>query len=159
MIVIFIWYIGMSHSKYYSGKFKPKNPQKYMGDPSNIVYRSSWEAKVFSWLDGNENIVGWASEEFCIPYKSPKDGQWHRYFPDVLVKSRTPDGKLKTLLLEIKPEKQTRPPEPRKRVTKQYINEVVTYGVNEAKWKAAIEYCADRGWEFRIVTENHLGIN
>ena len=143
----------------YSGLFKPKNPQKYIGNPNNIVYRSSWECKVMTWLDNNHDIISWASEELIIPYKSPVDNRWHRYFPDFVVKVRTKDGKLKTMILEIKPKKQTLPPEPRKRVTKQYINEVATYGVNQSKWKAATEYCADRGWEFRVLTEEHLGIN
>ena len=142
----------------YSGRFTPKNPQKYVGDPKNIIYRSSWECKLMSHFDNADYIISWASEEIAIPYKSPVDGKWHRYFPDFIVKSRTKDGKLKTLMIEVKPLKQTKPPEKRKRITKQYINEVATYGVNESKWKAAIEYCKDRGWEFQIMTEKELGI-
>jgi len=110
------------------------------------------------WLDKNPNIISWASEELIIPYKSPVDGRWHRYFPDFLVKMRTKDGKLKTLLLEVKPKKQSQPPEPQKRITKRYITEVTTYGVNSAKWRAAQEYCLDRGWEFQVITEDHLGL-
>lgn len=143
----------------YSGQFKPKNPQKYIGDPTNIVYRSSWEVKVMDWLDRNPDILSWASEELIIPYRSPVDSKIHRYFPDFLVKMRTREGKLKTMLLEVKPKKQTQEPEQRKRITKQYINEVTTYGVNQAKWKAATEYCSDRGWEFMLITEDHLGLN
>jgi hypothetical protein len=143
----------------YSGLYKPRNPQKYVGDASNIVYRSSWECKLMYWLDNNDDIISWGSEELIIPYRSPIDGRMHRYFPDFIVKMRTREGKLKTMILEVKPKKQTQPPEPRKRVTKQYINEVTTWGVNEAKWKAAEEYCLDRNWEFRILTEDHLAIN
>ena len=142
----------------YSGLFKPRNPKKYIGDHTNIVYRSSWECKVMDWLDRNDNIVSWASVELIVPYKSPVDGKWHRYFPDFLVKTRTPDGKLKTTMLEIKPKKETAPPKPQKRITEQYIKAVKTWGVNEAKWKSAIEYCADRGWEFKVITEDHLGL-
>ena len=143
----------------YSGQFKPKNPQKYIGDYTNIVYRSSWEVKVMDWLDRNPDILSWASEELIIPYKSPVDNRLHRYFPDFLVKMRTREGKLKTMLLEVKPKKQTQEPEQKKRITKQYINEVTTWGVNQAKWKAATEYCSDRGWEFMLITEDHLGLN
>jgi hypothetical protein len=143
----------------YSGRFTPKNPQKYVGDANNIIYRSSWECKVMSWLDRNDNIVSWASEELIIPYISPVDGRKHRYFPDFLVKVKTRNGLLKTMILEVKPKKQTQRPEQRKRVTKQYINEVTTWGVNQAKWKAATEFCLDRGWEFKLLTEEHLGIN
>jgi len=142
----------------YSGRFTPKNPSKYVGDHKNIIYRSSWEARCMDWFDRNDNIVSWASEELIIPYVSPVDGKWHRYFPDFLIKTKTKDGKLKTVLIEVKPKKQTKPPPPQKRVTKRYITEVTTWGVNEAKWKAAIEYCKDRTWEFKIITEDDLGL-
>ena len=142
----------------YSGRFTPSNPQKYVGDYKNIIYRSSWECRVMNWLDKNPDIISWASEELIIPYISPADGQRHRYFPDFIVKVRTKDGKLKTMILEIKPKYQTQPPVQKKRITKQYINEVATYGVNQAKWRAAEEYCLDRGWEFKVITEDHLGL-
>ena len=142
----------------YSGRFKPRNPQKYIGDPNNIIYRSSWECKMMSWLDQNPSIISWASEELIVPYISPVDNRKHRYFPDFIVKMRTKDGTLKTMMLEVKPKKQTIQPEIRKRITKQYLAEVQTWGVNQAKWKAATEYCLDRGWEFRLITEEHLGL-
>ena len=142
----------------YSGRFIPKNPKKYVGDANNIISRSSWECKVMSWLDQNDSIISWASEECIVPYVSPVDGRKHRYFPDFIVKVKTKLGTFKTMMLEVKPKKQTIQPEPRKRVTKQYITEVTTYAVNQAKWKAATEFCLDRGWEFKLVTEDHLGL-
>lgn len=142
----------------YSGLFRPKNPQKYVGDHKNIIYRSSWECRVMHWLDQNPSIISWASEEIIIPYISPVDNRYHRYFPDFVVKVRTQTGQLKTMVLEVKPKKQTKEPEVQKRKTKKYISEVVTWGVNQAKWKAANEYCLDRGWEFKIITEDHLGL-
>ena len=111
-----------------------------------------------SWLDQNPAILSWASEELIIPYISPIDNRKHRYFPDFIVKMRTRDGTLKTMILEVKPKKQTIQPEVRKRITKQYLTEVQTWGVNQAKWKAATEYCLDRGWEFKLITEDHLGL-
>jgi hypothetical protein len=143
----------------YSGRFLPTNPHKYVGDHKNIIYRSSWECKVMSWLDRNDDVISWQSEETIVPYKSPVDGKWHRYFPDFLVKVKTKDGKFKTMMLEVKPKKETQPPAPQKRITEQYIRSVKTWGVNESKWKAAIEYCKDRNWEFRLITEDHLGLN
>ena len=142
----------------YSGRFTPTNPQKYIGDHRNIIYRSSWECRVMDWLDRNDSVISWASEELVVPYVSPVDGKWHRYFPDFLVKIQNKDGKQRTLMLEVKPKYQTQPPKPQKRVTKKFINEVTTWGVNEAKWKSANEYCMDRGWEFRVITEDHLGL-
>lgn len=142
----------------YSGKFLPKNIKKYIGDHKNIIYRSSWECKVMSWLDKNENILQWGSEEIIIPYKSPVDNKFHRYFPDFIVKYKSQDNKIKTMVIEVKPDKQTKEPVRKKRITKQYIAEVTTWSVNQAKWEAASEFCADRGWEFKVLTEKHLGI-
>lgn len=111
-----------------------------------------------TWLDKNSNILEWSSEEIIIPYISPIDGRAHRYFPDFFVKVKSQDGKIKTMILEIKPKSQTSPPAQPKRITKRYINEVATWGINEAKWKAATEYCSDRKWEFKVLTENDLGL-
>jgi len=111
-----------------------------------------------SYLDRAPFVISWASEELIVSYKSPVDNKYHRYFPDFLVKFRDGKGTLRTLMIEIKPMKQAKPPKQRTRITKQYINEVMTYGVNQAKWKAAEEYCLDRGWEFRVLTEKDLGI-
>jgi hypothetical protein len=142
----------------YSGRFTPSFPQKYAGDPTNIIYRSLWEKRLMVWLDKNDNVLSWGSEEVIIPYKSPVDGRIHRYFPDFIVKTRTRTGQIQTKIIEVKPKKQTHPPAVKKRITKAYITEVATWGINEAKWNAAKEYCLDRGWEFVIMTEDHLGI-
>ena len=142
----------------YSGKFKPKNPKKYNGNPSKIVYRSSWEARCMNYFDQNDNIIWWASEEVIVPYKHPMDGRYHRYFPDFIIKVRQKNGQSKTMMIEIKPEYQKIGPKKQKRKTRRYIKEVVTYAVNQAKWEAAEDYCADRRWEFKVLTENDLGI-
>lgn len=147
---------------YYQGKFKPKNPGKYKGDPTNIIYRSGWELKLFNYLDSHPNVLKWASEEFFIPYVSPIDGKWHRYFPDVYVEQINSEGKKQVILIEVKPENQTTPPNPANKLTakgnlsRRYLYEVKTWGVNEAKWKAARDFCLDRGWTFQILTEKQL---
>lgn len=141
-------------------KWYPKNPQKYRGDINNIWVRSSWELKVLKWLDQNENVLEYSSEEVVINYKSPIDGKYHRYFLDAYAKIKSSDGKISEYLIEIKPYKQTIEPEVKKRVTKSYINEVYTWGINSAKWKAAEEYCRDRKWTFKILTEKQIfGLN
>ena len=142
----------------YSGKFNPKNPNKYLGDPTNIFYRSLWERRVMKHLDENTAVVGWSSEEIVVPYISPVDNRWHRYFPDFYVQTINKQGVLEGKVIEVKPKAQSVPPKPKSRVTKQYIKEVMTYGVNEAKWKAATEYCKDRNWKFMVITEDDLGI-
>jgi hypothetical protein len=140
----------------YKGRFTPKNPQKYRGDPTNIIFRSLWERKVMVYLDDNPSVVEWSSEEIIVPYISPVDNRYHRYFPDFLIKVRRSDGSTKTMLIEVKPKQQTTEPKKQKRKTKKYITEVMTWGVNEAKWKYAREYCLDRGWEFKILTEAEI---
>jgi hypothetical protein len=142
----------------YKGKFKPKNPKKYRGDPTGIIYRSLWELKVMKYLDDNRNVLEWCSEEVAIPYISPVDNRPHRYFPDFIVNMLTPDGSTKTVMIEVKPKAQTKEPKIPTKKTRRYLTEVMTWGVNQAKWKAAQEYCLDRQWEFRLITEVELGI-
>jgi hypothetical protein len=144
--------------KTYKGKFSPKNPQKYKGDPTNIVYRSLWELKVMKYLDGNNNILEWSSEELAIPYVCPTDNRWHRYFPDFIVKARKPDGSIQTMILEVKPKAQTIEPKVQSKRTRKYLTEVMTWGKNQAKWKSATEYCEERKWLFKLITEDNLGI-
>ena len=136
--------------------YRPSYPKKYKGDPNNIICRSTWERKFCRYCDLNENIISWASEEFFIPYVSPLDNKVHRYFPDYLIKVREQNGETKTYLIEVKPKKQTKPPVKKSRATKSFIYETKTYAVNQAKWKAAKEWCDDRKIEFKIITEDEL---
>ena len=142
----------------YSGKFKPSNTNKYKGDPTNIIYRSLWERKFMVWCDNNENVLEWGSEEIIIPYRSPVDNRVHRYFPDFYVKTRTRAGKLSKNIIEVKPFVQTQEPKRKKRITKKYLSEVKTFVINDAKWKAADEYCKDRRMNFIILTEKELKV-
>lgn len=136
----------------YKGRFIPKNPAKYSGDVSNIVYRSLWERNLFRWLDEQSFVKTWSSEEIVIPYICKTDGKVHRYFVDI--KMTLKDGR--TFLVEVKPKKETLPPKTPERKTKRFITEVMTYAKNQSKWEAATEYAADRGWRFEIWTEDTL---
>ena len=141
------------------GKYFPRHPKKYKGNPTNIVYRSSWEKKFMNWCDLTESVSEWQSEEFFIPYRSPIDGRVHRYFPDFFVKYRDANGKRRTMVVEVKPKKETKMPTTNpKRRTKSWAYSVRTYAVNQAKWKAAKEFCKDNNYEFKIMTEHELGI-
>jgi hypothetical protein len=126
----------------YKGRYTPTKPKKYKGNPQNIIYRSLWERKFMVYCDNSTSIIEWGSEEIIIPYLSPKDGRMHRYFPDFYIKV-----------------KQCKPPKDPKRRTRRWMNEVITYGVNDAKWRYATEWCADNDMEFKILTEDHLGIS
>lgn len=147
----------------YSGRFKPKNPEKYKGDPTNIQWRSLWELKVFRRCDEHPDIVQWQSEEIAIPYMNPVKGRVSRYFPDIVIKKRVGENKYVMIMIEIKPKAQTKPPAtskkfntPSGRVSRRYLNEAATYAINEAKWKAAEQYCKERGWHFMIMTEDEI---
>tara|TARA_R110000787_G_scaffold118311_2_gene229137 strand:- start:64 stop:501 length:438 start_codon:yes stop_codon:yes gene_type:complete len=143
-------------TKYYQGKYSPKNPIKYKGDPTNIVFRSSWELKAMKYFDLNENVLKWQSEELAVPYKSPIDGRWHRYFPDFLIEVRTKEKLIETHMVEVKPYAQTMEPKVKSRKTKRYITEVKNWGINSYKWKYARSFCEKRKWKFTIVTEKDL---
>lgn len=146
-------------SSYLRGKFRPRNPQKYAGNPTNIIYRSSYELKFLQYLDSHPDIIEWSSEQVVVPYRSPVDNRVHRYFVDFYVKLKTKDGNIEKRLIEIKPKKQTEQPARQTgKPTKRYIEEVKTWGVNQAKWKAANEYAKDRSMTFQILTEIELGI-
>lgn len=143
----------------YSGIFKPINPQKYKGNVNNIIFRSGWELKFMNDLDKLTDVIEWSSEEFFIPYRDPMSGRTRRYFPDFRVKVRDKNtGKIRTIVIEIKPRSQVIGPKAQKRKTKKYITEVYTYAVNQSKWDAARKYCQAKGWDFEVVDEFQLGI-
>jgi len=140
----------------YSGRFKPKNYKKYKGDPTKIFYRSLLERRFMKWCDDNDKIIEWGSEEIVIPYRSPVDKRVHRYFPDFYVKYVNKDKQTVREIIEVKPYKQLFPPKNPVRRTKRYLTEVTTYMINQAKFKAAQEYCDDRKYKFRILTEKEI---
>jgi hypothetical protein len=138
--------------------YKPLFPEKYAGDPTCIIMRSSWETRFASWCDKNTSVLKWSSEETVIPYRCPTDEKIHRYFVDFKIQIKNKDGALKTYLIEVKPAKQTQPPVYPGRNTQRYITESMTYIKNQAKWKAATDWAKDRGYEFKIITEYELGL-
>ena len=142
----------------YKGKYKVRCPYKYKGDPTKVIYRSLWELKFMRYCDSNINILEWGSEEMYVWYRSPVDNRPHRYFPDFYIKAKESNGKIKKYIIEVKPKKQTAPPPKPKRQTKGYLREAYEYAKNQAKWKAANEWCLDRGFEFKVLTEKELGI-
>ncbi len=132
------------------GKFVPRNPHKYVGNLSNITYRSSWELRFMQFCDLNENVVQWGSEEIQIPYVKPTDRRIHHYIPDFIMKYRDRNGSMRIDMVEIKPMSQSR-------ITKKTnLADAVQVAINDAKWTAAQSFCASRGMGFRILTENEL---
>ena len=141
----------------YKGKFRPKHPEKYRGDVSKIVWRSTWELSCMKRFDEDSNVLMWSSEEIIVPYYCPVERKNRRYFPDFVIQVKSETG-YKILMLEIKPYKQTIEPKAPQRKTKRYLSECLTFANNNAKWDAANKYCENRGWKFQILTENEIGI-
>ena len=147
----------MGRRNYKQGKFTPRNPHKYVGDLSNIVYRSSWERKFLDWCDRNPSVVQYNSEGIIIPYFSQADNKNRRYFVDFIIKMKKDDGSLVTLLIEIKPYHETVPPKATRK-TKRYLEMCHTYQVNQDKWHAAEKWAAQNGCVFRVMDQYDLGI-
>lgn len=138
----------------YKGKFRPKNTDKYSGDHQNITYRSLWERNAMKWCDLNPDVVKWNSESVVIPYICGTDGKQHRYYLDLAITFKSE----KTLLVEIKPNKETKPPKTPKTTKSKvkYLKEALTYTKNTSKWKAARKFAEAHGVEFQIWDEHTL---
>ena len=143
---------------YHQGRYVPVNPEKYVGNRNDIVYRSSWEKRFFVWADLNPSVVKWNSEEVVIPYICATDNRMHRYYVDAFIMIRTTEGKIAKLLVEIKPEAQTVAPKFPGKQTRRFLTEMSTYMKNQSKWEAAKKWANDRGMDFIVITERHLGI-
>ena len=136
-------------NKFAKGEFIPKNPAKYIGSHP-IIYRSSWELAMMRCFDNHPFVINWASETIMIPYVSPLDGRYHKYFPDFLVIYMDKNGKKIGEVIEIKPLNQS---DESKAKSKRDKLSVV---VNHAKWNAAIAWCKLKGLKFRVMTKDQL---
>ena len=140
----------------YSGRFCPKNKEKYRGDWKKIKWRSMWEKKLLVHLDNNPHVKWYSYETVVIPYKSSADGgKQRRYYMDFIVHYN--NGM--TALIEVKPHHETIQPSVPKRLTEKaktkYSKTAYTYRVNQDKWKAAEAFCKSKGWKFFILTEKN----
>ena len=146
----------------YQGFYTPLNPEKYVGDASQIVFRSSWERKLMVRCDTDPSILKWGSEIHPIPYYSTVDKKMRRYFVDFFMKVRKKDGTIETLMIEVKPNKERFPPKQPKRMTgkakARFITETLTYQRNQDKWEAAREFAKKHNMRFAVMDEYDLGI-
>lgn len=143
--------------KYKQDFYKLRNPKKYLGkgDP---YYRSSYELKFFEWADKRENVLTWGSETIIVPYFNPVKNRQARYYVDIIITYLNKNGDTVTELIEIKPMSQCIRPKKRggKRAEQTFLKECVDWDTNNAKWAAAEKYARERGWIFRIITEESL---
>jgi hypothetical protein len=129
------------------GRFVPKHPEKYLGNPNNIIFRSSWELSCCKFFDSSNAVTRWASEEIAIPYVSPLDARIHRYFPDFIAKITDSSGTTDTWLIEVKPLHQT------DMKYAKNVQQKMEVAKNEAKWKAATNFAALNNMKFKVLTE------
>lgn len=149
------------NNKYKQGFFHPQNPMKYIGDPTNIKFRSSWEYAFCTFLDMNEKIIKWSCEQPVITYSDLR-GKVHRYYIDFFYQI-CPNGdsnNLKNVIAEIKPSSELVPPqkpvnESGKKL-ESYEYAVRTHIKNKLKWDAAVDYAKKHNMEFVIITEKTL---
>lgn len=136
------------NGRYQQGYINPQSCKKLFPQMKHesIIYRSSYEKKFIYWLENNPSVRHWGSECIRIPYYYVKDQKTHSYYPDYFVEMI--DGTC--IVIEIKPMSQTKKP----------INENSwasdAYYRNMCKWKAAIEFCKAKGYEFKVLTEKTI---
>ncbi len=137
------------------GKYKPKNPHKWM-TPNKIIYRSSIEKRYFILFDLSSSVTNIASEKVIIPYFDRVSNKQRKYYIDLIVKYKDKDDNISVKLIEVKSFTESIEPRKPKRITENYKSAVATYITNQCKWKAARHYANKRGWEFVVLTERDL---
>lgn len=146
----------MARSGIKKGRYRPRHPEKYVGDINKIIYRSSWEESCMTFLDNNTRVIQWGSEIIAIPYRKPTTGRIHKYYPDFWVKYLDENDIVQQELLEVKPSKETRQPTTVGKNKKTQLYEALSWSINTAKWKAAQLFCDKYGIKFRMVTEREI---
>ncbi len=164
-----------NNSSYKQGNFIPKNKDKVvkLNNQGGVFFRSSWERKIMVWLDSNNSITRWGAECLRIPYQMThfENGDTkvkeHCYYPDFYYEMRMPDGSLKQVVVEVKPYKEYKMvqdlnegklviPERGSKKLKNFEYDLKTSYKNQQKWKTMIAWCNKKGYDFIIITEQHL---
>lgn len=152
-----------TNKNYFQGYYTPLNPDKYIGDTNNIIYRSSYEYKFCVYCDKNPRIVKWISEPMAIQYYNPMDKKMHKYYVDFFIKILNSESIEENVLIEVKPSSQLVQPVYEKKYMKakslkNYNKSCEMYIQNMAKWKAAKEWAEQKNMKFMIITEKNLGL-
>lgn len=138
----------------FPNKFKPPSDNhmqsyKVVNGIPVVQYKSSLELAGFKYCDLNPKIKEWSLEPFPIGYLSPVDMKVHRYFPDLWIRFESDD----LFIVEIKSSNETKMP---RKSDKRYAQKLQTYLINQAKWDACRNFCAEKGANFVILTEKIL---
>lgn len=146
----------------HQGTYKLQNVSKYIGDPTEVFYRSSWELKFMKYCDLTPGVMKWGAEVFKIPYVD-RLGHNHNYIPDFYLETRNVNNSemMNRFLVEIKPEKETiEPVIPVGNISEKQLKrlewEITMWQKNKHKWAYATEWCKSRDIKFWIVNESNL---
>jgi hypothetical protein len=151
--------------RYKKGFYIIQNPEKYIGNPQEVIYQSSWEFAFCKFCDLNDRVIKWCGEGLQIAYQITNDIgtiETHRYYPDFYLEMNTPGDKEKyeKFLIEIKPKKDCEfPVQPKTQTLKMLENyeyALRTHKKNLYKWAFTKQWCEKRGIKFIIVTELDL---
>ena len=164
-----------NNKNYNQGNYVPKNKDKVIKlNTQGVVYfRSSWEKKIMHWLDYNPTITKWGAECLRIPYQMTHFNNGdskikeHCYYPDFYYEMRLSDGTLKQIVVEVKPMKEYNMvialnegklsvPEKGAKKLKSFEYDLKMAYKNKNKWETMINWCNMKGYEFIIITEQHL---
>ena len=164
-----------NNSNYNQGNYVPKNKDKVLKLNNNggVYFRSSWEKKIMTWLDLNEKIIKWGAECMKIPYQmthfdnGDTKVKEHCYYPDFYYEMRLQNGDLKQVVVEVKPMKEYNMvlalnegrlsvPEDKGKKLKNFEYDLKMAYKNKQKWETMINWCKLKGYEFIIITEDHL---
>lgn len=160
------------------GYYKVENTEKYVGDPTKVIYRSSWEFAFAKYCDVSPSILKWSSEPISVPYydkvsklvecqkygldpSNPSNWEKKNYNIDFWCVVDNGDGTYKKLFIEIKPSnkliKPTPPPKDSPIAVQKKFNAIAKeYLINEEKFKAMKRYAEANNAEFHIFTEKTL---
>ena len=160
------------------GYARIKHPEKYVGDPNLIIYRSTWEYAFIKYCDSSPSVKRWSSEPVSIPYydrvskleechrlglnpNDPANWEVKHYHMDFWVEMDKGNDKVEKIFIEIKPaEKLKKPIPPPKDATiaqhKKFNKAAKEYLINEAKFAAAQEFAKKNNAKFYVFTEHTL---
>lgn len=107
-------------------------------DAYRVGFESSLERDWLICLDFDPAVVVIREQPFSLHYEM--EGRELRYTPDVLAQYRMPDGKLRTVVYEVKPLSDLKE----------------DFKLFRSRFKKAIRFCREQGWHFKICTEKHI---
>ena len=126
-----------------------------------------------TWLDHKDEIIRWGAECLKIPYQMTHfdNGDMrikeHCYYPDFYYEMKISDTEIKSVVVEVKPMKEYKMvldlnegklnvPDKGLKKLKNFEYNLKMAQKNKSKWETMIKWCDKKGYDFIIITEEHL---